>query len=496
MLHIKLDKTRYHCPYYLQIVEQIRQAILSGKVTSYTYLPASRQLANELVVARRTVVIAYEELCAQGYCTSHIGKGTMVAPMPVSQGKPKQSSNIGLPEWLQEECHTKHSSIKDLPEICFTPGLAQVKQLPLKAMSQTFQSVIHDVPIKFKNYGKNNGHPALIEAICKHILPARGIEAEPDQVLITNGSQHSSSLLSALFTPYGGKISYGIPGYLAIPKNFTTRGMIGISCPVDEEGIVLTQEACSAQLHYVMPEHHFPTGVTLSPSRRAALLQLAEERDALIIEDDYDSEFYYDRHPLPALKSEESGERVIYLGTFSKILFNGLRLGYIVAHPKIIQRLVDLHWELDGGTSIVLQVWIAELLESGAVTRHLRRMRVYYRNNRDLIASYLRDIFPCWKWRQPNGGIQFWVELPPDKLAETVVMLMAERGVGLYSGSDYYEQKSDEAARSLILGFGSVTELEIHQAFKKLASISNDSYTDRTRNFGAFVAGNKGKIRA
>jgi GntR family transcriptional regulator/MocR family aminotransferase len=472
MLHIQLDKTRYHCPYYLQLVEQIRQAILSGKVTTDTYLPPTRQLANELGVARHTVVLAYEELCAQGYCTSYIGKGTVVTPMPVLQGEPKQVNHRGLPEWVRTEGHTKRPSINDLPKICFTPGLAQVEQLPLKAMSRAFQSVIHDAPIKFKDYGKSNGHPALIRAICKHILPARGIKAEPDQVLITNGSQHSSSLLSALFAPYGGKISYGVPGYLAIPKNFTSRGIIGISCPMDEEGIVLTQEARSAQLHYVMPEHHFPTGVTLSPNRRATLLQLAEERDALIIEDDYDSEFYYDRHPLPALKAEKSGGRVIYLGTFSKILFNGLRLGYIVAHPEIIQGLVDLHWQLDGGTSIVLQLWIAELLESGAVARHLRRMRVYYRKKRDLIASYLRDIFPCWKWRQPNGGIQFWVELPPNKLAETVVKLMAEKGVGLCSGADYYEQKSDEAAHSLILGFGSVTESEIHQAFKRMSEKS------------------------
>ena len=132
-------------------------------------------------------------------------------------------------------------------------------------------------------------------------MPNRGIQASPNEVLITNGSPHSSFLLSLLFASYGGSISYGVPGYLAIPKNFTAAGIIGKPCPVDSEGIQLTEDALSARFHYLMPEHHFPTTATLSPQRRAWLLQLAQEQDAFIIEDDYDSEFFYDRHPLPAL---------------------------------------------------------------------------------------------------------------------------------------------------------------------------------------------------
>lgn len=468
MLYIELDRNPRHQPYYVQIVEQARNAILSAQLAPGMRLPPTRQLATELGVARRTVVIAYEELCAQGYCTSHVGRGTIVAQIPVLQEDEEMGETRAFPEWLSEEVPFTEPEDDHSEKICFTPGLAQVDYLPIKAMRRAFQRVIHHATSELGDYQKNNGSWALLQAICQHILPARGIQAEPNEVLITNGSQHSSSLLSMLLTPYGGGMSYGVPGYLAIPRNFKLRGMTGIRCPVDSEGVCLTEEALSARLHYVMPEHHFPLNITLSPQRRASLLQLAEDQDTLIIEDDYDSEFYYDRHPLPALKAEDAGGRVLYMGTFSKVLFSNLRLGYIVAHPKIIRRLVDLRWQLDGGTSTVLQLWVAELIESGALERHLRRMRIHYRKKRDLIAEYLKQTFPKWSWRLPNGGLQFWIELPTGEPAETVVHSLAKRGVKLYSGAEYYEQMSEEAAHRLILGFGAVTKTEIHQAFTRL----------------------------
>ena len=210
--------------------------------------------------------------------------------------------------------------------------------------------------------------------------------------------------------------------------------------------------------------------MTLSPERRAALLQLADRHDALIIEDDYDSEFYFDRHPLPALKATERTERVIYLGTFSKVLFNGLRVGYIVAHPTIIQQLVNLRWQLDGGTSLLLQLWLAELLNSGSVDRHLRRMRVHHRKKRDLIAYYLQADFPDWQWKLPSGGLQFWIELPPEENAQQVIKKWLKRDIQIFSGLDYCQGDLSKDRDYLILGFGGVTEAQIHQAFDRLRS--------------------------
>jgi GntR family transcriptional regulator / MocR family aminotransferase len=473
MLHIELQRHRSHSPYYLQIVEQIRSNILSGELQAGMKLPPSRQLAIELGVARRTVVIAYEELCAQGYCVSRVGQGTVVAPMiKISSTKPHPPS-VRLPQWFASGTSTSPENSPSITQnqklpICFAPSLAQTDRLPVKAMQKAFQTVMQTASTRFQEYDRNNGHPALLEAICQNVLPARGIQATPDQVSITNGSLHSSFLLAKLFAPYGGSISYGVPGYLAITANFTKQGILGLPCLVDTEGVRLTDEARLARFHYVMPEHHFPQCVTLSPERRGLLLELANHHDALIVEDDYDSEFYFDRHPLPALKATDLSERVIYMGTFSKVLFNGLRVGYIVAHPTMIQQLVDLLWQQEGGTSLVLQLWLAELLISGAVDRHLRRMRVHHRKKRNLIADYLRRNFPSWQWQMPSGGLQFWIELPLQQNPTQVIQQWLERGVQIFSGVDYCDRESMGGKNYLILGFGGVTEEQIHQAFSQL----------------------------
>jgi GntR family transcriptional regulator / MocR family aminotransferase len=473
MLHVELQRHRSHRPYYLQIVEQIRSNILSGELPAAMQLPPSRQLAIELGIARRTVVVAYEELCAQGYCVSRVGQGTVVAPIIKISSTKLDPPIAGLPQWFRLGTSTALENSPSITQnqqspICFAPSLAQTDRLPIKAMQQAFQAVMQTASTRFQEYDRNNGHPALLEAICQIVLPTRGIQAAPEQVIITNGSLHSSFLLAKLFAPYGGSISYGVPGYLAIPANFIEQGILGLPCSIDAEGVCLTDEAHSARFHYVMPEHHFPQGVTLSPERRGLLLELADRHDALIVEDDYDSEFYFDRHPLPALKATDRSERVIYMGTFSKVLFNGLRVGYIVAHPTIVQQLVDLHWHQEGGTSIVLQLWLAELLKSGAVDRHLRRMRVHHRRKRNLIADYLRRNFPDWQWQMPSGGLQFWIELPPQQNSTQVIQQWIERGVQISPGVDYCDFESKESKNYLILGFGGVTEEQIDRAFTQL----------------------------
>jgi GntR family transcriptional regulator / MocR family aminotransferase len=477
MLHVELDRDRAHQPYYLQILEQIRSSILSGELAAEMQLPPSRQLAIELGIARRTVTIAYEELCAQGYCLSRVGQGTFVAPIVRVNPMRSDRRTTGLPQWLKfadlESRATDLASQQSL--IRFLPSLAQTDCLPFKAMQQAFQSMLQDASNRFQEYDRHNGHPKLLAAICQHVLPDRGIQATPDQVLITNGSLHSSGLLAQLFAAYGGSISYGVPGYLAIPANFTRQGILGLPCPIDADGVCLTEAGRRARFHYVMPEHHFPTGVTLAPERRSSLLEWAERNDALIIEDDYDSEFYFDRHPLPALKAIDPTERVIYMGTFSKILFNGLRVGYIVAHPDIIQQLVELRWQLEGATSLVLQLWLAEMLDSGAVDRYLRRMRVRHRKKRNLIADYLHHDFPDWEWQLPSGGLQFWIKLPPDRSATAVVKQWAKRDIQILSGWEYGNCFVPVSDDRIILGFGAVTESQIHEAFDRLKLIANVS---------------------
>lgn len=473
MLYIQLDRSRSHRPYYLQILEQIRDRILAGELTAGMRLTPSRQLALELNISRQTVVNAYEELCAQGYCVSEVGSGTVVIDIGKIEATTPDRKKQTLPKWLSLKdlnCNINPSleKINGKPVISFESGLAQTDYLPFKAMEKAFREVIHTAANSFSEYKRSNGHPALIEAICRVVLPNRGIQATPEQLFITNGSLHSSFLLAELLSAHAHSISYGVPGYLTIPRKFTDKGITALPCVVDADGIYLKGKAKRASLHYVMPEHHFPQGVTLSPERRAELLKLVEQNDALIIEDDYDSEFYFDRHPLPAFKAIDGNQRVIYMGTFSKVLFNGLRLGYIVAHPTIIRKLIDLRWKIEGGSSIVTQLWLAQLLNLGAVERHLRRMRVRHRKKRNLIADYLRQHFPDWQWRLPTGGLHFWIQLPAKEDAEQIIQQLWQQKIQLFSGSEYCDRDCQESQRFLILGFGAVTELQIHQAFERL----------------------------
>jgi GntR family transcriptional regulator / MocR family aminotransferase len=443
-------------------------------------LPSSRQLARELGIARRTIVLAFEELCAQGYCTSQTGQGTTIAEISSVQESALSPNTQSFPQWLELESSPALFDATPQPttpiDIDFALGTTKLNDLPHKALSRALQNSLDHLKIDGTSFdlAGSHGHAKLIELICDRILPMRGIQADPSQVLITNGSQNAVSLISQLLAPYGGSISYGVPGYLSIPWQFTSQGITGIPCPVDRDGMQLIPEVNSARLHYVMPEHHFPTGVTLSPTRRAALLRLAEQQDALILEDDYDSEFYYDRHPLPALKSQDRGGRVIYLGTFSKILFNGVRLGYIVAHPELIRRLSNLHWLINRGSNLLSQLLVTELIESGNLERHLRRMRGVYRNRRDLMAQYLLRRFPQWQWQIPQGGMQFWIELPPDELAERVRECWSQRGIRLHSVNLHYPQSSLKSQHHLMIGFGAVSEAQIHQAFQRFDKLLQD----------------------
>ena len=192
MLHIQLNRDRSHHPYYLQILEQIRLGILCGELLAGMPLPSSRQLAIELGVACRTIVIAYEELCVQGYCVSRVGHGTVVANVANLSAIEPITTATGLPQWFSVAAPTNREPIPPSKQlhspICFAPSLAQTDLLPLKSMRQAFQTVIDSGSTRFQEYDRNNGHPALLAAICQFVLPSRGIQATPDQIFITNGS--------------------------------------------------------------------------------------------------------------------------------------------------------------------------------------------------------------------------------------------------------------------------------------------------------------------
>jgi GntR family transcriptional regulator/MocR family aminotransferase len=462
MLQIALREGPTTLSIHRQIADQIRFQIERGEVNRGAMLPSSRDLARELGVARGTVVLAYEELCSAGLCEGHVGRGTRVC----LRTKPKKRRNtrreFGPPQHRFLNTPDEPVDI-DPRELSLLPSIADIEHLPLTALRHGFDRVLRR-PAHLKSFTESAGDPMLRRLICERLLPDRGIEAHPSEVLVVPGTQYGAVLIALALARSRRRLHFGVPGYLDIARNFARFGFELRQHRIDASGIALAaSDLGKDDVLYVMPEHHFPQCVTLSERRRAEICRAVQQNDLIVLEDDYDSEYYYDRRPQPALKANDSCGGVIYLGTFSKTLFNSLRLGYVVAEPSIVRELATLHWSLSRGTSGVLQRWVAELLEQGTITSHTLRMRTVYRRKRDRIAALLRREFPDWRFIPPKGGLQFFLDLGSARRANEVVAICNSEKLRVAPSSNYVTGHGTEQ-KFLVLGFGSVPLRQIESA--------------------------------
>jgi len=317
-------------------------------------------------------------------------------------------------------------------------------------------------------FGESAGDPKLRKLICQRILAERGIAADPAHVMVVPGTQYGSVLVAMVLAKVRRRVHFGTPGYLDIARNFGRFGFDLVSHPVDADGLKAPASLGSADVLYVMPEHHFPQCVSLSADRREAVAAMSQDRDVMVIEDDYDSEYYYDRLPQPALKGNDNKGNIVYLGTFSKTLFNNLRLGYLVADPPFIRELASLHWSLSRGTSGLLQRWVAELLEDGTLNRHVRRMRTVYRRKRDKIAQALRRDFPEWQFTAPRGGLQFFIEVKHSSEVESMAAVCASHKLRMAPSSNYVLPNQADRGNFLVIGFGSAPLVQILSTLSEL----------------------------
>lgn len=453
MIDIRLNLSKTALPLHQQITDQIAWLISQGKLAPTTRLPASRSLAQQLGISRGCVIQAYETLVQRELCSSATGRGTFVASDSWPSSAPPHSST-----------HARGlSGSNDYVEpggLSLMPSLANTEHLPISEFRKSFGRTLR-YPGRFSQFGESAGDLDLRRIICEKLLPERGIKATPAQVLVVPGSQYASLLLAMTLQNTYRTLHAGVPGYLDIATNFARFGYQLSAHKVDAGGISdLPSQAADEDIFYVMPEHHFPQCVSMSMERRQQLLALANASRALIIEDDYDSEFYYDRMPLPALKSSDTNERVIYLGTFSKSLFNSLRLGYVVAGEALITRLSALHWSLSRGTSSILQRWVYEMIQDETYDRHIRRMRSVYRTKRDSTVDLITKHFPHVKIKAPSGGLQIFVPMPSRAIMRLSRRWCRGRGI-ITANPDIYVLDPMRSEPFLILGFSNVTTAEL-----------------------------------
>ncbi|WP_027910428.1 PLP-dependent aminotransferase family protein [Pseudomonas sp. URMO17WK12:I4] len=458
-----------------QLYQALRERMLDGRLPGGTRLPASRQLAELLGVSRNTVNRALDQLYAEGYVQARVGDGTYVADLAASAPLPalmptSQASSSAL-QRLESFHLPPHLPG---PPRAFRVGVPAFDLFPYETWARLAARFWRRPASALLGYGDPAGDGQLRELIAAYLRSSRGLQCDPWQIVITCGAQQAISLCTQLLLDPGDRVAMEDPGYRAAAHAFSVAGAQLEGIGVDSEGldVAALERAGPCRLAYVTPSHQYPTGVTLSLPRRLALLDWAERNDAWIIEDDYDGEYRYSGTPLAPLAALDRGQRVLYVGTFSKIVFPALRLGYLVVPPRLAQafarrRGVDMRHS-DIGTQAVM----AEFIAAGHFQRHIRRMRNAARARRDaLLAGWPDEVPGCSALPQVHAGLHLSVRC--ESLARERELIAAAAGVGveinplsvqwLPEGSTPADQRA-----GLVMGFAAVPERAIGEALQAL----------------------------
>jgi GntR family transcriptional regulator/MocR family aminotransferase len=440
-----------HIPLHRQIETSIRDAIRAGRLPRGSSLPPSRMLAADLGVSRGVVVEAYQQLAAEGYLSSRTGGYTQVAAGPAAPAM--EARPVRPPR----------------PTIDLSYGRADVSSFPRAAWLRSIRGALADAPNEVFGYLTGRGVPQLRTALAGYLNRVRGTVADPDHLVICTGYAQGVMLLIGLLAAAGAKrLALEDPSSRddALPAA-RAAGLEVIGIPVDGDGIrvdVLAESDADAVI--LTPSHQWPTGSVLSAENRAAVIRWATERGAVIIEDDYDAEYRYDRTPVGALQGL-APEHVVYAGSASKTLAPGLRLGWFVMPGRLTEPMAAAKIAADRGSPALEQLAFADFIMRGEFDRHLRRMRPVYRRRRDALLAALARQLP---WLRPVGvsaGLHLVTWLPPHLDEGAVVGAALRAGVGLDAVGPY--RITNPGPGGLIFGYATVNEQAIAEGIAKLA---------------------------
>ncbi len=471
----------------VQIAEQIRALILDGRLAPRARMPASRELAGDLDVSRNTIVGAFSRLAAEGFLEMREPIGTFVAtrvpllgPAPVA-GQPGHGPS-GLEAAQRGRWHLRfhgraHQVLaphgQALP-LDFWVGRPDARLFPMRAWQALLVRMLRGAARRLCDYGDPQGVRELREAVAAHVGATRGIATDASRIVITNGIQEGLNLLALLLVAPGVDVAIENPCYRGAARVFAMHGATLQAVAVDGQGMDCARLPATAALAYVTPSHQYPLGSTMTLPRRQALLDWAHAQGSYIAEDDYDCDFFYDGAPLPALKSLDRHDQVIYLGTFSKSLGAGLRIGYMILPAELCEAAGHAKALLNNCQPWLEQAALAAFISEGGFANHLRRLRQLYTTRRNHLCAALAHGLPGWTVDGLGGGMHLVVRLPADgPTAQELEVQACAQGVGVYGIANGNAQMLGVAAgdplqRVLLLGYAALNEAEISEAILRL----------------------------
>jgi GntR family transcriptional regulator/MocR family aminotransferase len=470
-------------PAHRRIFELIRQAILNHQLQGGSKLPSTRYLSKEIGCSRNTVIAAYEQLLAEGYVEAQIGSGTVVADtLPnffpdknlhpnttdyVSSAVPRHLSQRG--NKLTQSPSDKHYEIQE-----FIAGANDFTVFPYKIWQKLQTKAWREPQAAFMDYARNGGYAPLREVLAEYLRVTRSVRLSPDQILITAGTQQSLDLCAKLLADANDMVWMENPGYWGARRIFEANDLQLRPIDVDREGISPTHAdlQTSPKLIYVTPSHQYPLDVVMSLTRRRLLLEYAASVGAWILEDDYDSEFRYKGRPIASLQGLDFYNRVIYMGTFSKVLYPGIRVGYVVVPQDLIKSFRTGLSDIHRPGQMAVQAALADFIQQGHFTTHIRNVRLRYGQSRALLQRTLQHhLLPIAKLSNADAGLHLVIHLPEACDDVKLANEARKQQIDIRPLSAYYI--SPPVARGVVVGYGYLPIAQIVPAATRLAALVN-----------------------
>ena len=467
-------------PLYQQIYDSFRMRVTNGALRPGELVPSTRELARELRVSRLPVLNAYAQLLAEGYFESRVGAGTFVASSLPASAKTGVSVRALSPPPIRRFISNDAARIPPYERPAwaenlgpFQVGQPDLHRFPIDIWLRLVGRYSRGMRVKDLQYGDPMGRADLREAIATYVRTSRGVRCEPDQVMIVSGSQQALDLTTRLLLNSGDAAWIEEPGYWLVQRALQARGCRVVPVPVDanglnvDAGIKLNRKARAA---FVAPSHQYPLGVMMSASRRLQLLEWAQRAGAWLIEDDYDSEFRYDSMPIASLQGLDRNARVIYIGTFSKVMFPSLRLGYLVVPRDLVGRFAAMRQTIDICPTDLTQAMAGEFIREGHFARHIRRMRpIYAERRRVLVAAIGEELGNRASVSGDEAGMHLAVIIEGLRSDQKIATKAAQQSLWLSALSQLYVGKIRR--HGFVLGFGNTRLAQIAPAVRHLKAM-------------------------